>query len=159
MNSTLSRLTHSADPDKQHTAKELVQAVGTSNDVLIRVQTVFPLTLFPDTITVDRSKITVTQRDFFKAGEVISIRFEDVLNVAAQVGPFFGSVIISTRFFNPDKPYTVYKLRRADALRIKRIVQGYLIAKQQNIDCSALQTKELTSMLDELGKVAPEERV
>lgn len=153
LSSTLTRLAHSSDTDKQETAEQLLHAVGNANDVLVRVQTVFPLALFPDTITVDRSKITITQRDFFKVGEVLSLRFEDILNVAAQVGPFFGSVIISTRFFNPDKPYTVDKLKRADALKVKRIVQGYLIARQNNIDCSHLTTPELAKSLDELGKV------
>lgn len=159
LGSTLSQLTRSSDPNKQQTAEQLLQAVGNANDVLVRAQTVFPLALFRDTVTVDRSKVTVTQRDFFKIGEVISIRFEDILNVTAHVGPFFGSLIIATRFFNPDKPYTVDKLWRADALKIKRIVQGYLIAKQQNIDCSVLPTKELANMLDELGKVDHPEKL
>jgi len=144
---------------KEKTSEELVQAIGDAHDVLIRAQTVFPLTLFPDTITVDRSKITITHRDFLKMGEVLSIRIEDVLNLTASVGPFFGSIKLATRFFAPNKPYTVDKLWRADALRIKRIVQGYLIARQRNIDCSALSAQELANTLDELGKAAPEETV
>lgn len=152
-------IARSHDPYQKQAAEELVQAIGTSHDVLLRVKTIFPLTLFPSTISVDRTKISITERDFFKAGEVLSIRIEDVLNVTAQVGPFFGSIKIQTRFFNPEKPYVVDKLSRADALRFKRIVQGYLIARQQNIDCSQLPTRELAKMLDELGKVAPEEKI
>lgn len=59
---------------------------------------------------------------------------------------------IFTRFFNANKPYMVSFLRRDDALRIKRILQGYIIALQKNIDCSTLPTKELADMLHELGK-------
>jgi hypothetical protein len=147
------------DPEKVETAEKLKDAIGASNDVLLRVQSVWPLMLFPSTITLDRAKITITERDFFSAGEILTIRVEDILNVTAQVGPFFGSVKITTRFFNPEKPYVVYKLHRSDALRLKRIVQGYLIAMQKKIDCSKLTTKELTRTLDELGKVGPEERV
>jgi len=134
-------------------------AIGDSHDVLVRIESGFPLTLFPTTLTVDRTKVTITQRDFFKAGEVIAIRIEDVLNVTAHVGPLFGSVKISSRFFNPEKPYIVDKLRRADALRLKRILQGYLLAMQKKIDCSKLSTAELARTLDELGSVAPEERI
>lgn len=155
----LANLSDRGDSKQRKTARELIQAIGTAHDTLTRVSTVFPFKLFPTTVSVDRTKITITERDFFKAGEVLSIRIEDVLNVTANVGPVLGSVKISTRFFNPEKPYVVDKLRRADALKLKRIVQGCLIARQQNIDYSKLPTKDLSKMLDELGKVAPEETV
>jgi len=145
--------------EKRKARADLVQAIGDSQDVLVRATTVFPITLFPDTITVDRAKLTVTHRDFLRAGEVLSIRIEDILNVTATVGPIFGSIKIATRFFDSNKPYEVTHFWRSDALKIKRIVQGYLIAKQQEVDCSSLSTKELRIMLDELGKVAREEKV
>lgn len=145
---------------QRHKAEEkLEEAIGEAHGVLVRATTVFPLTLFPDTLTVDRTKLTITHRDFFKVGEVLSIQIEDLLNITASVGPFFGSIKISTRFFDPGKPYTVSKFWRSDALKIKRIAQGYIIARQKEIDCSALSTKELALMLDELGKVGPEEKV
>lgn len=144
---------------KKEVGHELAQAVGESSDVLVRAKTVFPLTLFPDTLTIDRTKLTITHKDFFKQAEVLSISVEDILNVTATVGPFFGSVKISTRFFDINRPYTVDHFWRADALRIKRIAQGYIIAHQKKIDTSILDTKELARMLDDLGKVAKEERV
>lgn len=156
---TLGNIANSGDSKKQKTAEELVQAIGDSHDILVRAQTVFPMTLFPDTLTVDRSKITITKRDFLQAAEVLSIRIEDVLNITATVRPVFGSIKITTRYFSPDKPYTIDHFWRADALKIKRIVQGYLIARQKDIDCTTLSTAELAKTLDELGKVAPEEKV
>lgn len=136
-----------------------MDAIGTSHDVLLRIQTVFPFKLFPTILSIDRAKITITERDFFKVGEVLSVRIEDVLNITAHVGPILGSIKIATRFFNPEKPYVIDKLSRPDALKFKRIVQGYLIARQQNIDCTNLPTRDLAKMLDELGKVAPEEKI
>jgi len=145
--------------DKHRTAEELTQVIGNAQDVLLRATTVFPFTLFPDTLTLDRSKLTITHRGFLNAGEVLSINIEDILNVTATVGPIFGAIKISTRFFDTTKPYTIDKFSRSDALKIKRITQGYVIAKQQGIDCSALSNHELTKLLDELGKVAPAEKV
>src|SRR5476651_308569 len=95
------------DYKKLKTEGELTQVIGNAHDILIRVTTMFPFTIFPDTITIDRTKLTITHREFFKSAEVLSIGIEDILNVAATVGPFFGSVKIHTRFFDPDKPYTV----------------------------------------------------
>lgn len=131
--------------------QELKDAIAGSQDVLVTATTVFPLELFPDTLTVDRAKLTVTKRRFFAAAEVMSMRIEDVLNTTATVGPFFGSVTIISRVLN-SKPYTVGRFWRKDALRLKRITQGYIIALQRGIDCSSLSTHELSRMLDELGE-------
>jgi hypothetical protein len=144
---------------KQEAKKELKETLGESRDVLVEATTVFPLTLFPDTITVDKTKITVTHKNFFKAGEVLSIAIEDVLNITATVGPFFGRISLATRFFDPNKPYQVDHFWRDDALKVKRIVQGYLIAKQKDIDTTALSTQELARTLDELGQNTPEESI
>lgn len=143
--------------EKREVKKELTKAIGGAHEVLMTATTVFPFTLFPDTITIDRTKLTVAHRTFFRVAEVMSIRVEDVLNITANVGPFFGSVKIATRFFDTEKPYEVDYLTRDDTLRIKRIMQGYIIAMQRKIDCSALTSKELARMLDELGQGAPED--
>jgi len=137
--------------ERQRVTQQLSQAIGGAQDVLFSATTVFPFTLFPDTITVDRAKLSVAKRMFFQVAEAMTIRIEDILNVTADVGPFFGSVKIATRFFDTKKPYTVNYLWRHDALKLKRIMQGYIIAKQQNIDCSSLSAPELTMLLDKLG--------
>jgi hypothetical protein len=142
---------------KKHQARtELRQAIGHSNEILITAQTVFPFTLFPDTITIDRSNLTVSHRFFFKTAQVTSIRIEDILNTTANIGPLFGSLKIATRFYGTDKIYQVNYLRRTDALRIKQILQGYIIALQKEIDCTSLPTKELARLLSELGAEAPD---
>ncbi len=147
------------DVEKRKAEENLEKAIGDSHDVLSRATTVFPVTLFPDTITIDRTKLTITHRGALGAAEILSIRIEDILNVAATVGPVFGTVKITSRFFDPDKPYSVEHFWRRDALRIKRIMQGYLIARQKGVDCSAFSTPELARKLDELGMVASEEKV
>lgn len=155
----IENLTDTSDPEKKKAAEELIETLGDSKDILVKATTVFPITLFPDTLTVDRTKISITHRNFFRAGETLSIALEDVLNVTATVGPFFGKILLATRFFDANKPYEVDHFWRKDALRIKRIVQGYLIARQKEIDTSALSVKELANTLDELGKATPEQKI
>lgn len=132
--------------------RELTQAIRGSNELLEHATTVFPFTLFPDSISIDRAKITVTTRSMFKTAETMSIRIEDILNVTANTGPMFGSLHIVSRVLSPDKPYNIHYLWRSEAIRMKRILQGYIIAMQKNIDVTPLETKELTEMLVDLGK-------
>lgn len=140
------------DEHVQLAKKELENAIRGSHQILSSATTVFPFTPFPDTVIVDRAKLTITHRTFFQVAEVMSIRIEDILNVTANIGPFFGSLHIVSRVMSPDKPYQINFLWRDDTLKLKRILQGYVIAMQNNIDCTPLSTKELCNLLNELGK-------
>lgn len=133
--------------------KELREAIQGSQEVLATATTAFPFNLFPDTITIDRTKVTITRRAFFRVAEVMSLRVEDILNVTANVGPFLGSLEIVSRVFNSEKPsFSVKYLWRKDVVDLKHILEGYVIALQQKIDCSALSRDELVGMLEKLGE-------
>lgn len=134
--------------------RKLSEAIGHSKDILFIASTVFPFSLFPDTVAVDREKVTIVNRTFFRVAEIVSLRIDDVLNVMADVGPFFGAVKIQTRFFDAAS-YSINFLRRSDALKLKRILHGYVIANQKGIDCDGFTAEELATLLDEIGKDSP----
>ena len=134
-----------------HANLELEQEASRALEVLFEANTVFPFVLFPDTVSIDRVKVTVTRRLFFQTAQVISIQIEDVLNVEANTGPFFGSLKIWTRFFNK-KPLMVSWLSRQDAIKIKTILQGYSIARNKQIDTTNVPVDELVALLARLGE-------
>ncbi|HYH36214.1 MAG TPA: hypothetical protein VD706_01810 [Candidatus Saccharimonadales bacterium] len=137
--------------NKARSKDELSSSVGTSQEILFKTNTVFPFTLIPDTLTIDRTNITITHRVFFKMAVIITIKIEDILNVTPNIGPFFGSLRIMTAFMDKKSPYMVNYLTRDDALRVNRILQGYKIALQQKIDTSNLSKEELVHLLDRLS--------
>ncbi len=130
--------------------QKLLSMVEKSNDILMTAQTIFPFTVFPDTVTIDRVKITIKRKMFFAVEKVTSIQIEDVLNTEANTGPFFGSLMIWTRFFESE-PTRVNYLRNQDARDIKSILQGYIIVRQKGIDCAKVDRDQLVTMLYELG--------
>jgi len=129
----------------------LKKMVKRSHQVLARARTVFPMQLFPDRIVIDRTKITITKRDFFWTSNVIGIRIEDILNVSCSVGPLFGSINIASRVMSSVDHFSVNFLWRNDAIHLKDIIQGYMIAKHNKIDIAELSTRELVETLTELG--------
>ncbi|HSW80157.1 MAG TPA: hypothetical protein VLG47_05260 [Candidatus Saccharimonadales bacterium] len=135
---------------RQETRAELRHAIIGSNQVLATATTV--LAIFPDTFALDRAKLTVTKRHFFSTAEVMSIRVEDILNVTAKLDPLFGSIQVVSRIMGVEQVNTIGNFWRREAMRLKRITQGYVIALQRHIDCSSLGTPELVSLLDELGE-------
>jgi hypothetical protein len=133
----------------EETKQELNEAIYGSNEVLLTAKTVF--SLFPDTIVLDRAKLTITKRKSIGSADIVSLRIEDILNITASVGPLFGQVTITSRVLGAE-PLIIPKLTRGDALRLKRIGQGYIMVLQREIDCNKIPTRELIGMLDKLGE-------
>ncbi|MGK2896179.1 MAG: hypothetical protein ACSLEY_01055 [Candidatus Saccharimonadales bacterium] len=124
-----------------------------SHQVLAMASTVIlPNNLFPDTVVIDRTKVTIIRRNFFWSSDTISIRIEDILNVAVGIGPLFGSLTISSRVMNSTDHYEINYFWRSDAIHLKHILQGYVIAFHNNTDLNDLGLEELISTLDELGQ-------
>lgn len=137
----------SSDESKQ---KQLATVAKKSHEILFKASTVFPFSLFPDTITVDREKVSYATRQFIRTAQITSVPVRDILSVEADIGPFFGSVHTRSRFFINDRK-TVNWLRRADAVKLQRILQGYIIAMEQDIDCDNIEKNQLVKMLNDLG--------
>lgn len=135
------------------TINNLKKVVKQSREVLCQANTVIlPMNLFPDTVMVDRTRITIVKRTFFWSANVISISIDDVLNVSTSVGPFFGSLTISSRVMNSTDHFETDYFWRKDALYLKHIIQGYVIAHQNNIATDQLTREQLIETLLELGK-------
>lgn len=130
---------------------KLNKVLERSHEILAGANTVFPITLFHDTVFVDRTKITIIKRNFFWSEDVTSIRIEDVLNVSASVGPLFGSLTIASRVMSTVDHFDISNFWRKDAVHLKHIIQGYVIALQNKLDVDHLSKEELIQTLQKLG--------
>lgn len=137
--------------EKAERMKNLSKVVAKSNEVLATAHAVFPFDLFPDTVIVDRTKVTIIKHGFFWSAETISIRIEDILNVTTGVGPLFGSLTVASRVMSSVDHFKINYFWRKDAIHLKHIIQGYVIAHHNKIDVSHLSNKDLIDTLSELG--------
>lgn len=133
--------------------QKIIDALERSHEVLAAVKTVvLPMNLFPDSIIVDRTKVTIKRRAFFWTSEVITTRVDDILSVTANFGPIFGSIIISTRVMNSTDHYEIDYFFRKDAVYIKELIQGYVIAQHNKIETQHLSKEDLIKTLLDLGR-------
>jgi hypothetical protein len=132
-------------------AHKLYEEAKKSGEVLFKADSVFPFALFPDTITIDREKLSVAYRMFFKVARVISTPLDDIEAVDANIGPFFGSLRITSSFFVNNERVVRY-LSRDDTVKTQSILQGYKLAKEKDIDLSKINKDDLVTMLCQLGK-------
>lgn len=146
----------SAKPGKvlkkpENELSKLKKVTKEAQDVITSVNSVFPIAFFPDTITVDRHKLTIIYRTFFWAEQTVSVPLQDIKNIQADMGPFFGSLTVTSDHFI-NNTQTVHHLWRADAKHIQELVQGAMVAKNEAIDITQVSTKQLTTLLSDLGK-------
>lgn len=132
-------------------AAELRRVVKRSHEIIASKRTVFPITLFPGSVVVDRTKVSIIKRDFFWTANVISFQIEDILNVSSGVGPLFGSLTIASRVMSTVDHFHIHYLWRSDAIFLKHLIQGYVIAKNNQLETSRLTKQELIDTLCELG--------
>lgn len=140
--------TSNLDPPDEEKLKEIVQK---SNEIICDARAVWPFDFFPNDIMLDRTKVTIIERTFFWSKNTMSFRVEDILNVSVATGPIFGAITIASRVMSTVDHFTVAFLWRGDAVYLKSILQGYIIAQQNKIEVSHLEHDALIEMLLELG--------
>jgi len=129
----------------------LTELTEKSQDVLYEATSVFPFTLIPDTITLDREKLTLAQRFFWRTAKISGVPVGEIMSAEANVGPFFGSLHLTFRFF-ANNERVINFLPRGDAIQMQRLIHGYIVAHRREIDVSNVPKEKLITLLCELGQ-------
>ena len=130
--------------------KQLENVVNESHIVLAQAKSVFPFQLFPDTVSIDRHKLTIIYRQFWGVEKTVSVPIENIKNIEADIGPFLGSLNITSDLFINNTQEVKY-LTSGDARRIQKLVQGAVVAQREEIDLNKIGTKKLRTLLIDLG--------
>lgn len=125
-------------------------AEGASDNLFI-AKTVFPFVLFADTIKIDRQKITIVHNDFFWKSQTASTEIKNIMNIAADVGPLFGSITITSKHFL-NNTQTIKYLKRSDVATVQRLLQGFMIALRAKINTDGIDKQQLLRLLNDLGQ-------
>ena len=132
--------------------KELKTIAHRSHEILAQVSNVLlPVNLFPDTIVLDRTKVTITKRALFWDSSIVTVGIEDILDIAISNGPFFSTLNISSRVMSPSDSFKMKYLLRKDAIRLKSLIIGYMTAIHNDIKTKDLSRSELIDTLLEIG--------
>jgi hypothetical protein len=134
----------------EDSTRALVDLANTTERTLLLAKAVFPFELFPDTLRIDRQKITVIHNDFLKMAHTTSIRLKDLGNVEVVLGPFFGTIILTSLYYR-NNTQTINFLTRNDAIHAHRLLQGFMVAHNANIDTDNISEEDLIELLYRIG--------
>lgn len=135
---------------REESTDALADLATVTERTLFSAKSVFPFELFPDTLRIDRQKITVVHNDFLKMAHTTSIRLRDLGNVEVVLGPFFGTIILTSLYYR-NNTQTINFLTRNDAIHAHRLLQGFMVAHNANIDTDNISDDKLLELLDRVG--------
>lgn len=135
----------------QHTQK-LTDLVEQSKNSLLSIKTAKPLDPFPNRVVVDINKVNIIYRYFFSSEHIHSVAIKDISDVLIETGIFFSTLKIVDIGFT-ETSIDIEYLRTRDAIKVRKIIQGLIVANKSGIDLSKCEFPNLTNKLEELGKV------
>lgn len=123
--------------------------VSNSNRVLLRVYTVFPWDLFPSSLVVEETRLTVIHRQLFSS-QIYSVDIKNISNILVDSGILFAQLTIVSDTF-AENQIVINRLWKKDAIFMRRIIEGLRMFVEKDIDTTDYTVKELISKLKELS--------
>lgn len=136
--------------------EKIVSLAKASNSILFQATTVFPFNFFPDTITIDKTKITINERIFFFSENIRSYAIEDILNIDVGSSIFFATLTCKTRY-DSKEAFRLRFMKKNDASFAKKLIQGLIIAKREGVRIDELTKEEIMKYGEVIGKGDREE--
>jgi hypothetical protein len=125
---------------------------------LFHQKSVFPFSLFPDTLIIDTTKVTIAKKQLFATEYITTIPLKDLSDVNVQTALFLATITIkympqsASPGMNEAVEVKIPNLRREDAIKAKNILKGALVAKAEEIDIAKLSPEEIDKVLHKFGE-------
>lgn len=137
--------------EKENVNRQVDEIIERKARPLFSMKAVFPFDFFPNEISIDMKQINFVIKEFFFSSRLHSIPIGNVMDVFIDIGPFFATLHVVDMSFVENKMAVSY-LKRKDAVKARRIIQGLIALHLEDVDIAALNHKELVAKLEELGR-------
>ena len=123
--------------------------VNSSNRILLRVSSIFPWDLFPSSIIVEETRVTIIHRQIFSS-QVHSVDIKNISNIFIGTGILCAQLTLVSDTFTQNK-IVIDRLWKKEAILMRRIIEGMRMFVKENIDTTNYTPSELVSKLKELS--------
>lgn len=123
--------------------------VNSSNRILLRVSSIFPWDLFPSSIIVEETRVTIIHRQIFSS-QVHSVDIKNISNIFIGTGILCAQLTLVSDTFTQNK-IVIDRLWKKEAILMRRIIEGMRMFVKENIDTTNYTPDELVSKLKELS--------
>ncbi len=135
---------------KEEDRQTVSDLIKKSNRCILRVSSLFPWDIFPNTIEVEESRVTIVFHQFL-ASQSHSVDIKDISNVFIQSSLFFATLQIVSRTF-AQNDIKIHHLSNKKAHKVQMVIEGLRTFAENNIDTSNYEIQELISKIEEFHK-------
>jgi hypothetical protein len=121
--------------------------VKKSNRCIITISSLFPWDLFPNTITVEESRVTFTFCQFLSS-QSHSVEIKDISNVFIESSLFFATLQVVSRTYVKND-IKIGHLSRKKAQKVQQVIEGLRTLIENNINTSNYEIDELLAKIEE----------
>jgi hypothetical protein len=119
---------------------------------LYKTSAVFPFDFFPNEISIEPDQVNICIKSFFLTAESRSIPIKNIADILISTSFLFASIkIIDTSYI--ENSVEISYLRKNEAEKVRRIIQGLVLASKENVDLSKIDPKNLVVEAERLGKM------
>ena len=136
--------------DIESDRRTISDMVQNSNDILMSISTIFPFKLFPTTINVEATRVTIITRQLLSS-QVHSVDIKDISSVFIDTSFIFASLTLISKTY-AQKEFIIDNLRKKEAILIRRIIEGLRMFAKEDINTTNFSKKELLNKLRELSE-------
>ncbi|MBI2020640.1 hypothetical protein HYS94_04445 [Candidatus Daviesbacteria bacterium] len=133
------------DPNKRF------ERIVESSQPLFRLKTAIPLNPFPTEILIDSFKVEIIFREFLASSQTESILIKEIRDVIVETNPLFATLKIVVNPEHPNNPFTVGYLKKGEALKARRIIQGLVVVTRNALDLTRVDQTDIMEKLEEIG--------
>ena len=139
------------DVEKQE--EKFNDLVSRSNTVLFKAKTGRWFDIFPDEVIIDLTKVNIIFRVFFSFSRTQSVFIKNISDVLLDQGFYLATLKIIDQGY-VDNTVDIPGLRKHDAVRARKIIQGLVVAAKNDINLAQIDndTKTLVRKIEELGR-------
>lgn len=132
--------------------EKLSMLSNSSTTILFKCSSFFPFDFFPDEITIEPTQVNIRIKTFFLTSHLLTIPIKNITDIHVQTSLIFASIkIIDTSA--TDNTIELHWLKKQDAIRIRKIVQGLISAINEEIDVLKIDSKVLRKQSEILGNM------
>ena len=142
----------SGEVSKEDDLEKLNHMVEQCQHPLFKIITVFPFVIFPNEVIIDINKVTIIFRNFFASAQTHSVLIKDISDVVVETNPIFAVLKIVDIGYT-DNTIDVNYLKRSDAERARKVIQGLVMVHRHGIDLSKVFCDDLLEKVENLGSI------
>ena len=144
--------------DEKENNQVLNNLITKTQKTLLEVKSIFIFDLFPDKLIIDQNKVNFIFKDAFGVSSIHSILIEFIAFVEVHLSFLTGTLlVVDMSNFRIPMSLIIKNLKRRDALRARKLIQGLIHAKKVGIDFNQFESTELENRLENLGNVLGED--